>query len=102
VDERSQVLLSALLGAVVGAVVGALYLTERGRRVRDQIDPALDGFMTELERARGTVEKAQAAAREGHRTFQGVVEATQTSDDEATGESTEVWPDRGVREVSAQ
>ncbi len=52
-DERSQVLLSALLGAVVGAVVGALYLTERGRRVRDQIDPALDGFMTELERARG-------------------------------------------------
>lgn len=101
-DERSQVLLSALLGAVVGAVVGSLYLTERGRRVRDQIDPALDGFVSELERARGTMEKAQAAAREGQRAFQGAVDATQTSDDDGTGESTEPWPDRGVREVSAQ
>ena len=101
-DERSQVLLSALLGAVAGAVVGGLYLTERGRRVRDQIDPALDGFMSELERARGTMEKAQAAAREGHRAFQGVVDATQASDDEVTDESTEAWPGRGVREVSAQ
>ena len=58
-DERSQVLLSTLLGTVIGAVVGGLYLTERGRRVRDQIEPTLDSFVSEIERVRGTVEKVE-------------------------------------------
>lgn len=68
-NERSRVLLATCLGAAIGGVWGWLYLTEQGRRVRDQIEPKLDDFMRELTRARGTVEKARAAANEGWRSL---------------------------------
>ena len=38
VDERSRVLLATCVGAVAGGVWGWLYMTENGRRVRDQTD----------------------------------------------------------------
>jgi hypothetical protein len=69
VDERSKVLLATVLGAVVGGVYGWLYMTEQGRRVRNQIEPKLDDFMNELTRMRGTVEKARTAANEGWRSL---------------------------------
>ena len=68
-DERSRVLMATFLGAVIGGAWGWLYMTERGRRVRDQIEPKLDDFMKELTRMRGTVDKARSAANEG---FQGL------------------------------
>lgn len=68
-DERSRVLMATVLGAVVGGVWGWLYMTESGRRVRDQIEPRLDDFMNELGRVRGTVEKARSAAHEGWRSL---------------------------------
>jgi len=69
VDERSRVLMATFLGAVVGGVWGWLYMTESGRRVRNQIEPKLDDFMNELTRMRGTVEKARTAANEGWRSL---------------------------------
>ena len=69
VDERARVLMATFLGAVVGGVWGWLYMTEGGRRVRDQIEPKLDDFMNELTRVRGTVEKARSAANEGWRSL---------------------------------
>jgi hypothetical protein len=69
VDERSKVLMATLLGAVAGGVYGWLYMTEQGRRVRDQIEPKLDDFMSELTRMKGTVEKARSAANEGWRSL---------------------------------
>ena len=69
VDERSKVLMATLIGAVAGGVYGWLYMTEHGRRVRDQIEPKLDDFMSELTRVRGTVEKARSAANEGWRSL---------------------------------
>ena len=66
-DERSQVLAATLLGAVAGGLVGFLYLTDRGRKVRDQIEPMVESMIGELDRARGTVEKARDAAIEGRR-----------------------------------
>ena len=69
VDDRSRVLIATFVGAVAGGVWGWLYLTESGRRVRDQIEPRLDDFMTELTRMRGTVEKARTAANEGWRSI---------------------------------
>jgi hypothetical protein len=69
VDERSRVLMATFLGAVVGGLGGWLYLTEGGRRVRDQIEPKIDDFMNELTRVRGTVEKARSAASEGWRSL---------------------------------
>jgi hypothetical protein len=69
VDERSRVLMATFLGAVAGGVWGWLYLTENGRRVRDQIEPKLDNFMAELTRVRGTVAKAREAANESWRSL---------------------------------
>ena len=68
-DERSKVLMATLIGAVAGGVYGWLYMTEHGRRVRDQIEPKLDDFMSELTRMRGTVEKARTPANEGWRSL---------------------------------
>ena len=68
-DERSKVLMATLLGAVAGGVYGWLYMTENGRRMRDQIEPKLDDFVNELTRVRGTVEKAKSAANEGWRSL---------------------------------
>jgi hypothetical protein len=77
VDERSRVLLATCLGAVVGGVWGWLYMTENGRRVRDQIEPKLDDWMHELARVRGTVEKARSVASEGWRSLNDVTGAAQ-------------------------
>lgn len=68
-NERSRVVIAALAGAVAGGVWGWLYLTENGRRMRDQIEPKLDDFMNELTRMRGTVDKARLAANEGWRSL---------------------------------
>ena len=78
-EERSRVLLAALLGAVAGGVWGWLYMTENGRRVRDQIEPKLDDFMNELTRARGTVDKARTAASEGWRSLNDMAGQTRWS-----------------------
>jgi len=69
VDERSKVLMTTFMGAVIGGVGGWLYMTENGRRVREQIEPRLDDFLGELTRVRGTVEKARTAANEGWRSL---------------------------------
>jgi hypothetical protein len=69
VDERSRVLMATFMGAVIGGVWGWLYLTESGRRMRDQIEPKLDDFISEIGRVRGTVEKARTAANEGWRSL---------------------------------
>jgi hypothetical protein len=69
VDERSRVLVATFMGAVIGGVWGWLYLTENGRRIRDQIEPRLDDFLSEVTRVRGTVQKARTAASEGWRSL---------------------------------
>jgi hypothetical protein len=69
VDDRSRVLLATIIGAAAGGLLGYLYLTEQGRHVRRQIDPWLDDVMDELQRMRGTVDKAREATAEGRRAF---------------------------------
>ena len=76
-DERSRVFIAAMVGAVAGGVWGWLYMTEGGRRVREQIEPKLDDFMTEVTRMRGTVEKARSAAHEGWRSLSDMAGSTQ-------------------------
>ena len=76
-DERSRVLLATCLGAVAGGVWGWLYMTENGRRVRDQIEPKLDDFLHEITRMRGTVEKARNVASEGWRSLNDVTGGAQ-------------------------
>ena len=68
-DERTQVILSALLGALAGAFAGYLFFTEGGRRMRSQLEPKLDAAAREVGRLRETVTKAQAVASEGWRSI---------------------------------
>jgi hypothetical protein len=75
VDERSRVMAASVLGAVLGGVWGWLYMTENGRRVRDQIEPKLDDLVNEIGRIRGTVDKARTAATEGLRSLNEVTGA---------------------------
>lgn len=76
-DERARVLGASFLGAVIGGVWGWLYMTENGRRIRDQIEPKLDDFVNEIGRMRGTVEKARTAATEGLRSLNEVTGGSQ-------------------------
>ena len=72
-DERTQVMAATVLGAVVGGVLGCLYLTERGRVVRAQLEPFFEAVIDEVHQARRTVEKAREAANEGRRAFDDVL-----------------------------
>jgi hypothetical protein len=77
VDERSRVLMATCIGAVAGGVWGWLYMTESGRRFRDQIEPRLDDLINEMGRVRGTVEKARSAANEGWRSLSDITSGGQ-------------------------
>jgi gas vesicle protein len=54
-----------MVGAVVGAAIGYLFLSDQGRRLRRQIEPALDNFGRELGQFRTTLAKASGLASEG-------------------------------------
>lgn len=69
--------MATFIGAVIGGVWGWLYMTESGRRVRDQIEPKLDDFMNEVTRVRGTVEKARTAANESWRSLSDIAGSAQ-------------------------
>ena len=77
-DERSRILLATLLGSALGGVVGYLYMTEDGRRLRDQIEPTLDSIVTELAHARETGEKVREVVREGRRTLDDLIGGDRT------------------------
>ena len=63
--------------AAAGGVWGWLYMTENGRRVRNQIDPKLDDFMQWSWPAWVSVEKARTAANESWRSLGEVAGAAQ-------------------------
>lgn len=66
-SEKSRVMTGAVIGALAGAAVSYLFFTERGRFVRDRIEPAIDDVMREFMRFRGTLEKVGGMAHEGLR-----------------------------------
>lgn len=54
-NDRTSILLSALAGAVVGGCVGYLFLTDEGRQLREDLEPALADLAAEFGRARSLV-----------------------------------------------
>lgn len=48
-SDRNRIAYSILAGAVIGGVAGFLMFTERGRRVRSEIQPHLDDLAREVQ-----------------------------------------------------
>ena len=69
-NEQSKILFGAVIGAVVGATAGYLFLTERGRMLRRELEPAIDDARSELRRFQGTIQKAAAVVSDGVRLVQ--------------------------------
>jgi hypothetical protein len=57
----------AIAGAVVGGLFGYLYFTERGRRLREDLEPRILELIGEFDRARAAAMKARAAVGESWR-----------------------------------
>jgi hypothetical protein len=67
VNERSVVVLSAIAGAALGGLAGFLFLTDRGRELRRDLEPRVDEFAREVATLQGTLARARAAAADGWR-----------------------------------
>ena len=63
--DNSRAIAATIVGAALGGVAGYLFFTEHGRRVRRQIEPALDDFANELMSFRATIRKAAGVATDG-------------------------------------
>ena len=57
----------AAVGALVGAAAGYLFFTERGRVMRDRMEPAIDDLRHEFMRFQGTIQKLGDMASDGMR-----------------------------------
>ena len=55
------------MGALIGAAASYLFFTERGRGVRDKLEPAIDDLQREFTRFRGTIEHLSHLANDGMR-----------------------------------
>jgi len=69
-------MLATVIGAMAGGLIGCLYLTDRGRRVRGQIEPMVDTVIEELQQVGQTLDKARTAAAEGRRVVDEVLRTT--------------------------
>lgn len=70
VSEGSRVCLGATLGALCGAAVAYLVFTERGRALRERIEPAADDLRQEFTRFQKTIEKVGDLANDGMRVME--------------------------------
>ena len=70
VNERTAIAAGATIGAFVGAFVTYLFFTERGRDLRERIEPAVGGLRDDFARFQRTLEKVGEMANEGLRVVQ--------------------------------
>jgi hypothetical protein len=67
VTDSSRALTAAIVGGVIGGMAGYLFFTEHGRRLRRELEPALDDAARELNSFRATMYKAANVATDGWR-----------------------------------
>ena len=68
--ERTAIYTGAMVGALVGAAATYLFFTEKGRSMRDRMEPAVDDLVREFQKFRRTLEKVGDMANDGVRAFQ--------------------------------
>jgi hypothetical protein len=74
VDDRGRIAMAIGLGALVGGVAGYFLLTERGRQMRDELEPRLNDVLGEIDKLRTTFESTRTAVSEGWRSFNQLME----------------------------
>ena len=67
VSEQSRVMSGVVVGALVGVAVSYLFFTERGRELRERMEPAVDEMKREFTKFQKTIEKVGAMANDGMR-----------------------------------
>lgn len=78
-DDRGRIAMAIGLGALVGGVAGYLLLTERGRQMRDELEPRLNEVLGEVDKLRQTFESTRTAVSEGWRSFNTLMEQQKSS-----------------------
>jgi hypothetical protein len=73
VDDRTRVAMCIGLGAVIGGVAGYLLLTERGRALRDELEPKLGDLAGEVQKLGSAFDRTRRAVEEGWRSFNQLV-----------------------------
>ena len=66
-SEHSRLITGAAIGAVAGIAASYLFFTERGRSLRERLEPAVDDLRREFGRFQKTAEKIGMMANEGIR-----------------------------------
>src|SRR5262249_53596203 len=69
VDDRGRIGLAIGLGAVIGGAVGYVLFTDRGRALREGLEPRLEDLLTEIDQLTRTFARARTAAVEGWQSF---------------------------------
>jgi gas vesicle protein len=64
VSDNSRAIAASVLGAILGAAAGYLFFSERGRRLRRQIEPVIDDVARDLSQFRSTALTAAGVACE--------------------------------------
>jgi gas vesicle protein len=59
VNERSMLVVGALLGAAAGTVTGFLLFTERGRQLRQDLEPELENLFREAGKLKAALEQVR-------------------------------------------
>ena len=66
-SEHSRLITGAAIGALAGVAASYLFFTERGRTLRERMEPAVDDLRQEFGRFQKTAEKIGMMANEGMR-----------------------------------
>ena len=77
-DDGSKVVLAAVVGAALGSLAGYLFLTERGRQLRRDLDLRLGALADDLASLQATVARVGAATENGARIVRSVAEDWRT------------------------
>jgi hypothetical protein len=82
-NDRARVVLASLGGALAGGLLGYFYLTDRGREIRGELEPALEDLVTGLKDFGGSVARATEVAGERLRSLASMADAATRPPDEA-------------------
>jgi hypothetical protein len=64
-EDRTRLAIGIGLGALAGGFVSYLLFTERGRQMRDQLEPGLEQLVSEVQRLGAAFERTRRAVSEG-------------------------------------